>query len=62
MASMVVIPKMLLSSLKVKLGIVPDLDAALETTANTSLDFHAVVSLRYVREVFHTPSASCVTG
>ncbi|CAM9760681.1 unnamed protein product [Ectocarpus sp. 12 AP-2014] len=41
MASMVVIPKMLLSSLKVKLGIVPDLDAALETTANTSLDFHA---------------------
>ncbi|CAM9454562.1 unnamed protein product [Ectocarpus sp. 6 AP-2014] len=41
MASMVVIPKMLLGFLKVKLGIVPDLDAAMETTANTSLDFHA---------------------
>ncbi|CAN0379871.1 unnamed protein product, partial [Ectocarpus sp. 12 AP-2014] len=41
MASLVGIPKMLLYSLKVKLGITPDLDAALETTANTSLDFHA---------------------
>ncbi|CAM9770733.1 unnamed protein product, partial [Ectocarpus sp. 13 AM-2016] len=41
MASLVGIPKMLLYSLKVKLGIIPDLDAALETTANTSLDFHA---------------------
>ncbi|CAB1111476.1 unnamed protein product [Ectocarpus sp. CCAP 1310/34] len=41
MASLVGIPKMLLYSLKVKLGIIPDLIDALETTANTSLDFHA---------------------
>ncbi|CAM9218487.1 unnamed protein product [Scytosiphon promiscuus] len=35
------LPRMMLHALKVKLGIVPDLAAAGETTANTSLMFHA---------------------
>lgn len=41
MTSLVVIPKMLLLSIKVKLGITPAFDVALEKTANTNLDFHA---------------------
>lgn len=52
---MVAIPKMILHSLKVKLGVLPDLDAALEVTANTSLDFHA--GTRVAADVSGVPAA-----
>ena len=41
MASRLVIPKMLLFSLKARLGLVLDGRAQHESTANTSLEFHA---------------------
>lgn len=41
MGSRLFLAKMMLFSLKIKLGIMPDFDGMKESTANTSLEFHA---------------------
>lgn len=41
MASRLFLAKLMVLSLKIKLGVTPDFDGMKESTANTSLEFHA---------------------